>query len=45
LAAMNFVSQLHILVDFKYLFGEYFGFEIWYTCDENEDDVAERISW
>jgi len=33
LLAVIFLSQLHMLVDFEYIFfGEYFGFEIWETC-------------
>jgi len=33
LATVKIISQLHMLVDFKYLFyGKSFGLEIWYTC-------------
>jgi len=38
-------SQLHILVDFEYIFlGEFFDLEIWNTCFQHRDDFMERIS-
>jgi len=38
-------SQLHMLVDFKYLsLGESFGFEILHICYQLRNDLAKEIS-
>jgi len=42
---LEIISQLHMLVDFKYLFvGKSFEFEIRYEYYQHRHDVMEKIS-
>jgi len=44
LAIVKFFSQLHMLVDFEYLFlYKSFGLEIWHICYYHRDDLMEKF--
>jgi len=46
LALVKDILQLHMLLDFKYLFfGKSFGIKIWYTCYQHKDDAVAKFSW